>query len=95
MRRVAATASLEARVVAGALLLAALLQRLAATVVAIPLYAASVLLASCVLAWRHRPALGGRRPLRAQLWRLRRSAVPLYLSLSAVAVVLGWIVASH
>jgi len=43
MRRVAVTAPLEARVVAGALLLATQLQRLAAIVVAIPVYAASVL----------------------------------------------------
>lgn len=95
MRRVAATAPLEARVVAGVLLLAAQLQRLAAVVVAIPLHAASVLLASCVVGWRHRPALGGHAPLRARLWHLRRSSVPLYFSLSAVAVALGWIVASH
>ena len=95
MRRVAATARLEARVVAGALLLASQVQRLAAVVVAIPVYAASILLASCVAAWRRRPALRAHRPLRARLWQLRRSALPLYLSLSAVAVVLGWIVASH
>jgi hypothetical protein len=86
MRRVAVTAPLDARVVAGAVVLAAQLQRLAAIVVAMPVYAASVLLTSCVAGWRHR---------RARLWQLRRSPLPLYLSLSAVAVVLGWIVASH
>jgi hypothetical protein len=95
MRRVAVTAPPEARVVAGALLLAIQLQRLAAIVVSIPVYAASVLLASCAVGWRRRPALGSRRPLRARLWQLRRSVLPLYLSLSAVAVALGWIVASH
>jgi hypothetical protein len=86
MRRVAVTAPLEARVVAGALLLAAQLQRLAAIVVALPVYAASVLLASGVAGWRHR---------RARLWQFRRSPLPLYLSLSGVAIALGWIVSSH
>lgn len=95
MRRVAVTAPREARLVAGALLLATLLQRLAATVVALPAYAAGVLLASCAVGWRRRPAFGGRRSVRARLRRMRRSALPLYLSLTAVAVVLGWIVASH
>lgn len=86
MRRVAVTAPLEARVVAGASLLAAQLQRIAAIVVAMPVYAAVVLVAACASGWRHR---------RAGLRQLRRSAVPLYFSLTAVAVVVGWIVASH
>jgi hypothetical protein len=95
MRRVAVAAPLEARFVAGVLLLASQLQKVAAVIVAIPVYAATLLLASCVVAWHHRPAYGAGRPLRARLWQLRRSALPLYLGLSAVAVALGWIVASH
>jgi hypothetical protein len=51
-----------------------------------PGVAASILLAACVAVWRHR---------RARLRQFRRSPLPLYPSLSPVAVVLGWIVASH
>jgi hypothetical protein len=73
--------------VAGALLLAAQFQRLAAVVVAIPTLAVGVVLVGL----RYRPAL----PLRARLRRLRRSPLPLYLGVVVVSVAVGWIVASR